>query len=71
MGLAEARGIPLEGLSLEELRSVCPLIEADIYALLSPEASVARRVTPGGVGRKSVRAQIRRLKKWLEKGNTG
>ena len=30
--------------------------------------TVARRITPGGAGRKSVRAQMRRLKQWLAKG---
>ncbi|MDR2160902.1 MAG: argininosuccinate lyase [Desulfovibrio sp.] len=62
---AEALGLTLEELPLEELRAICPDIQADVYAVLTPDASVARRTTPGGTGSASVRSQIRCLKRWL------
>jgi argininosuccinate lyase len=66
VALAEERKLALEELSLEELRSICRLIEEDVYVLLTPEAAVRRRQSPGGTGPESVRKQMEKLRAWLK-----
>ncbi|WP_415717374.1 argininosuccinate lyase [Maridesulfovibrio sp.] len=61
---AESRG--LEDMSLEELKSFSDKIEKDVFDVLSYEAAVKRRVSPGSTGPESVEAQISELKGWLE-----
>ncbi|WP_419783615.1 argininosuccinate lyase [Maridesulfovibrio sp.] len=61
---AESRG--LEDMSLEELKSFSDKIEEDVFEVLSYEAAVRRRVSPGSTGPESVDAQINELKGWLE-----
>ncbi|GHS94703.1 argininosuccinate lyase [Synergistales bacterium] len=51
---------PLTGLSLDELMTHIPEIEADVVDILSLEKSVERRDTFGGTGFEQVRAQIER-----------
>jgi argininosuccinate lyase len=53
----EETGATLEDLPLEELRHFCPRIEADVYAVLSPEASVASRKLVGGPAPDAVRKE--------------
>ncbi|MDL2317053.1 argininosuccinate lyase [Desulfovibrio sp. OttesenSCG-928-A18] len=65
---AEARGIALEALSLEQLREICPLIEADVFSILDYEEAVRRRDSPGGTGPNSIRAQLAKLREWLGQG---
>ena len=65
MARAEALGVGLEDLSLEALREVCPAIEAGVFAVLTPEAAVARRETPGGTGPASVQKQLADIRVWL------
>ena len=48
VALAEAKGVGLDGLSLEELRSVEPRITPEVFGVLSVEASVASRTSYGG-----------------------
>lgn len=64
VALAEERGLGLEELGLGELRGLCPEIGEEVYALLSPEAAVRRRESPGGVGPQSVRRQLDKLRDW-------
>ncbi|MDR2051510.1 MAG: argininosuccinate lyase [Deltaproteobacteria bacterium] len=66
VALAEEKKLALEDLSLEDLRSICRLVEEDVYALLTPEAAVLRRQSPGGTGPESVRRQIEKLRLWLK-----
>lgn len=66
VSLAEKQHIPLEKLSLQELQTICELIEADVYPVLDYKAAVARRNTHGGTGYASIEKQIRTLKTWLE-----
>ncbi|MBL8964005.1 MAG: argininosuccinate lyase [Phycisphaeraceae bacterium] len=47
-------GKPLEALSIEELRSFCPLAGPDVFESLSLESCLARREILGGTGRESV-----------------
>ncbi len=58
VALAEAKGCGLADLSLDELRSVEPRVTADIYSVLSVEASIASRTSYGGTAPDNVRAQI-------------
>jgi argininosuccinate lyase len=46
--LAEARGVALDGLALEELQGIEPRITADVFEVLSVERSVASRTSAGG-----------------------
>jgi len=66
VALAERRGVGLEGLSLAEMRSVEPRIDASLFAVLGVENSVKSRVSFGGTAPGEVRKQIaaarRRLK---------
>ncbi|HEX4873200.1 MAG TPA: argininosuccinate lyase [Nevskiaceae bacterium] len=62
VGLAARKGCDLAELSLEELRGFSPRVEADVYAHISLEASVAARRTYGGTAPEQVRAAIRRAR---------
>ena len=52
---AEAAGVMLDGLSLEDLQAVDARIDAGVFAVLSVEASVASRVSHGGTAPVRVR----------------
>ena len=60
VALAEARGVDLSGLSLADMRSVCPEITADVFAVLGVTASVASRTSYGGTAPANVGAQAAR-----------
>ena len=61
---AEHLGTDLPGLPLAELQAIEPRIEAGVYDVLSPGASVASRASYGGAAPAQVRAQI---KLWKER----
>jgi len=67
VALAEARGVPLHELSLDELKSLEKGITADVFSVLSVSDSVASRTSYGGTApqnvRKMARAWVRRLEK--------
>jgi argininosuccinate lyase len=65
VALAEKKGVCLEELSLDELRSFSPLVEQDVFAVLGYEAAVSRRNLAGGTGPESVAGQIAELRAWL------
>lgn len=54
--LAEERGCDLEDLPLEAMQAVEPLINADVYAVLGVDQSVASRTSEGGTAPTMVRA---------------
>jgi argininosuccinate lyase len=62
VGLASDRGVGLEKLSLEEMRSVEPRITDAVFAVLGVERSVRSRTSYGGTAPQNVRRQARR---WL------
>ncbi|CCO24677.1 argininosuccinate lyase [Maridesulfovibrio hydrothermalis] len=62
---AEKTAKGLEDMSLEELKSFSDKIDEDVFEVLSYEAAVKRRVSPGGTGPESVKAQIAELREWL------
>ncbi|HXW19351.1 MAG TPA: argininosuccinate lyase [Roseiarcus sp.] len=69
VALAEARGIDLERLSLAEMKSVEPKIDARVYRALGVESSVKSRASLGGTAPANVRRQARAWLKRLEKDN--
>jgi argininosuccinate lyase len=60
---AEARGMDLASLSLEEMRGEEPRITQDVFAVLTVEASAGSRTSHGGTAPQNVAAQAAR---WLE-----
>ena len=65
VALAEAEGVDLPELSLEQMQSVHGKITEDVYNVLSVEASVASRMSYGGTAPDQVRAQVARWKEIL------
>ncbi len=57
VGVAAAREVGLEDLSLADMRSVEPRIEQDVFDVLGVEKSVASRTSYGGAAPDNVRAQ--------------
>ena len=62
---AEAKGVDLPQLTLDELRAFCPQVEADVFAVLTVEGSLAARNHIGGTAPQQVRAAIARARKQL------
>ena len=58
VSLAEKKGCDLDGLSLEEMQSVEPLITEDVFSVLSVEKSVESRVSFGGTATSEVLKQV-------------
>jgi argininosuccinate lyase len=65
---AEALGRTLAELPLAELQAVEPAISADVYDVLSPEASVRSRTSFGGTAPEQVRAAIAAARQSLLRG---
>jgi argininosuccinate lyase len=63
VGVASARKVGLERLTLDEMRAVEPRISEEVYAVLGVERSVRSRVSFGGTAPVNVRRQARR---WLK-----
>ncbi len=59
------KGRALEGLTLEELRSVAPAVTAEVFARIAIEAGMAKRELAGGTGPKAVENAIRAAKSRL------
>jgi argininosuccinate lyase len=64
--LAESKGIALDGLSIDDLKSVDQRITEGVYSVLSVDASVASRTSYGGTAPSEVRQRIAEAKIWLE-----
>jgi argininosuccinate lyase len=62
---AETRGVDLAELPLEALQRLNPAITSGVYAVLTPQASVASRTSYGGTAPAQVRVQIQRWKERL------
>jgi argininosuccinate lyase len=59
---AEARGVDLPQLTLDELRAFCPQVENDVFAVLTVTGSLASRNHIGGTAPDQVRAAIARAR---------
>ena len=57
VGFAEAKGKRLDELSLEDFKSIEPAITADVFSVLTVEASVASRLSYGGTAPDNVKRQ--------------
>ena len=66
VAMAEEKGVGLENLTLEELRSLSDLIDEDVFIALDYDTAVARRNVPGGTGPQSVARQLEKISGWLE-----
>ena len=62
VGLAASKGCDLAELSLAELQGFSTLVSDDVFAHITPEASVAARTTYGGTAPSQVRAAIARAR---------
>jgi len=62
---AETLGVALPDLPLADLKALDERITDGVYAVLTPEASVASRRSYGGTAPDQVRAQITRWKEAL------
>ena len=60
--VAEGKGVDLAQLSLKDLQNLEARITADVYKVLTPEASAASRQSYGGTAPDQVRLQIKRWK---------
>ncbi|HNX69988.1 MAG: argininosuccinate lyase [Rivihabitans pingtungensis] len=63
---AEVQGVDIADLSLDVLRQFSALIDDDVYAVLTPEGSLAQRNHIGGTAPVQVRAQIARHRARLQ-----
>jgi len=63
---AEALGLDLPSMPLAEMQAIEPRITADVYEVLTPEASVASRTSYGGAAPAQVRAQVQLWKDRLK-----
>ncbi|MBL8475627.1 MAG: argininosuccinate lyase [Methyloversatilis sp.] len=66
--LAEQKGCDVSDLSLDELKSFSPLVDASVYAVLTVEGSLSARNHIGGTAPKQVRAAIARARARLAAG---
>ncbi len=69
--LALESGRELAELELEELKELCPAVDRDVYAVLTPEGSVKARNHFGGTSPAQVHAAIRRARKRLSEVRAG
>jgi argininosuccinate lyase len=63
---AEALGVDLPALPLEELQIIEPRVTSDVYQVLTPQASAASRTSYGGTAPARVREQIEQWKERLK-----
>ncbi|MFO6424840.1 argininosuccinate lyase [Motilimonas sp. KMU-193] len=67
---AIAKGVPLEDLSVEEFKVFSPVIEADVYPVLTLEATLAARQAQGGVAPEQIEFALSAAEKRLNKRDT-
>jgi argininosuccinate lyase len=65
VALAEQKGCGLDGLTIEDFKSIDQRIDSRIHKVLSVEASVASRKSYGGTAPENVLAQAARWKELL------
>ncbi len=58
--------IAIDDMSLEELKSICPVFEADIYDAISMETCVNKRLTVGAPGQEAMKKVIEICKEYLK-----
>ncbi|NXG13431.1 ARLY lyase, partial [Grallaria varia] len=65
--LAETKGITINNLSLEDLKSISPLFGSDVSQVFSVLSSVEQYTATGGTAKSSVSAQIEQLRELLKR----
>ena len=60
------KGIAIDDMSLDELKAICPVFEADIYEAISMETCVNKRLTIGAPGKEAMEQVIALEKAYLE-----
>uniref|UniRef100_A0A669P615 Delta-1 crystallin n=1 Tax=Phasianus colchicus TaxID=9054 RepID=A0A669P615_PHACC len=65
--LAETKGITINNLTLEDLKSISPLFASDVSQVFSVVNSVEQYTAVGGTAKSSVTAQIEQLRELLKK----
>ncbi|NXT70610.1 ARLY lyase, partial [Chaetops frenatus] len=65
--LAETKGITINNLSLEDLKSISPLFGSDVAQVFSVVSSVEQFTAAGGTAKSSVSAQIEQLRELLKR----
>uniref|UniRef100_A0A8C0EAJ3 Argininosuccinate lyase n=1 Tax=Bubo bubo TaxID=30461 RepID=A0A8C0EAJ3_BUBBB len=65
--LAESKGVTINNLSLEDLKSISPLIGSDVSQVFNVVNSVEQYTAMGGTAKSSVTAQIEQLRELLKK----
>ncbi|NXM98011.1 ARLY lyase, partial [Sylvia borin] len=65
--LAETKGITINNLSLEDLKSISPLFGSDVAQVFSVVSSVEQYTAAGGTAKSSVSAQIEQLRELLKR----
>ncbi|XP_053334542.1 argininosuccinate lyase isoform X3 [Clarias gariepinus] len=63
---AESKGVPLNQLTVEDLRTASPLFDSDVSSVWDYTSSVEQYSAPGGTARSSVTAQIEQMRAWLK-----
>ena len=66
VGKCVAEGKTLENITMEEYRAVSELFDEDLYEEISLETCVGKRISAGGTGPESVKAQIKSIKEFLK-----
>lgn len=62
------RGLALEHLSIEDLRTIAPIIDFDVFERIDMRNGMAKREVPGGTGPKAVAAAIEAARHLLHPG---
>ncbi|XP_053131587.1 argininosuccinate lyase-like [Hemicordylus capensis] len=65
--LAESKGVTLNHLSVEDLKTITPVIGSDVAQVFNHQSSVEQYTSPGGTAKSSVTAQIEQIKELLKK----
>uniref|UniRef100_A0A8C0E911 Argininosuccinate lyase n=1 Tax=Bubo bubo TaxID=30461 RepID=A0A8C0E911_BUBBB len=65
--LAESKGVTINNLSLEDLKSISPLIGSDVSQVFNVVNSVEQYTAMGGTAKSSVTAQIEQLRELLKR----
>ena len=66
VGKCVAEGKTLEEITLEEYKAVSELFDEDLYGEISLETCVGKRISAGGTGPDSVKAQIESIREFLK-----
>lgn len=69
VALAVSKQVALDELSLDDLQSIAPELDDDVYKVLKPASALAARNSYGGTAPEQVRAQIDCAKAYLKKEN--